>query len=142
MSTWDALVGDRTLRAIRTDVHHPFDPHAHGVALDLDDVSVFIFEDPSDGYRSSCNQPMVIPGSLYQFADRIDYINVPVRITRWTVSEYLGRNEQADGLEFRDRRNDLLILRVGTDHADDYYPSYTCQWHPENIAENMAKKRV
>lgn len=31
---WDELCGERVLMAIRTDVRHPFDPDANGVALD------------------------------------------------------------------------------------------------------------
>jgi hypothetical protein len=119
--SWDDLLGERTLDAIRTDVRHPFDTDAAGVALDLGGLTVFIFEDPSDGYRSFGVSP--------------DYIRVPVRVSRWTKGE---REGEADGLEFTDRRNGKVVLRVGTDNTDDYYPSFVCDWRPQNLADNAA----
>lgn len=131
--SWDELCGERTLNAIRTDVRHPFSADASGVAMDLGDITVFVFEDPCDDYRSCSNEPMIVKQALYSFGVSPDYIRVPVLITRWTQSE---RGGEADGLEFTDRRNGKLILRVGTDNSDDYYPSFVCEWQPANIAEN------
>jgi hypothetical protein len=133
--SWDDLLGERTLDAIRTDVRHPFDTDAAGVALDLGGLTVFIFEDPSDGYRSCSAEPLIVKAPLYSFGVSPDYIRVPVRVSRWTKGE---REGEADGLEFTDRRNGKVVLRVGTDNTDDYYPSFVCDWRPQNLADNAA----
>jgi hypothetical protein len=134
--SWDDLCGNRVLRAIRMDVRHPFDANAAGVALDLDEVTVFVFEDPNDGYRSSAAEPMIVKAPLYSFGCYPEYIRAPVLVKRWTVSECGG--DGADGVEFIDTRNGKTILLLGTDNIDDYYPSYTCDWRPQNLAENAA----
>ena len=133
--SWDDLCGERMLRAIRTDVRHPFQSEANGVALDLDDITVFVFEDPNDGYRSCATEPMIVKEPLYAFGCDPDYIRAPVLIRRWTKSEY---GDGADGVEFIDKRNGKTILLLGTDNVEDYYPSYTCDWRPQNLAENAA----
>lgn len=132
MTTWDDLCGERQLRAIRTDVVHPFNSEASGVALDLEDMTVFVFEDPSDGYRSCAAAPLVAKCSLYEFGCSPEYLRVPVLIQRWTKSDY----GTPDGVEFIDRRNGKVILLLGTDNSDDYYPSFTCDWRPANLADN------
>lgn len=135
MSAWDELCGERELMAIRTDVRHPFDAAANGVALDLGDITVFVFEDPSDGYRSSAAEPMIAKTSLYSFGCNPEYIRAPVTIKSWTTDD---EGRKADGWEFIDRRNGRTILRVGTENADDYYPRFVCDWRPQNLAENAA----
>lgn len=134
LPSWDDLCGRRVLMAIDTTVRHPFDPDASGVALDLGEFTVFIFEDPSDGYRSSAAAPLVARESLYVFQKSgIQYLRAPVLIRLWTKSEYGGN---AEGLEFIDERNGKTILLVGTSNSDDYYPSFVCDWLPQNLSEN------
>jgi len=130
---WDELCGERELRAIKTDVRHPFDADASGVALDLGDITVFAFENPSDGYRSCAASLLIAKGSLYEFGCSPDYLRVPVLISRWTKSE---GGYEADGVEFRDKRNGKVILVLGTDNSNDDYPSFTCDWRPQDLADN------
>ncbi len=132
--SWKDLCGEHILKAIRTDVRHPFDADASGVALYLDDMTVFVFEDPCDGYRSSAVDPMIVNAPMYSFGVNPDYIRVPVRISLWTKEkDYHGESE---GIKVVDRRNGLVILTLGTSDSDDYYPSFVCDWRPGNIAEN------
>lgn len=132
---WEDICGNRELRAIRTDIRHPFQSEANGVALDLGDMTVFVFEDPSDGYRSRSAEPLIAKTSLYSFGCNPEYIRAPVLIRLWERSEYGGA---AEGVEFIDTRNGKTILRLGTDNSDGYYPSFTCDWQPQNLAENAA----
>lgn len=134
---WSAVYGERELRAIRTDVRHPFQHEANGVALDLVDMTVFVFEDPSDGYRSCATAPMISHSSLYEFGCDPQYIRAPVLIRPWTQSAH--GSDGVDGVEFIDRRNGKTILLLGTDNCDDYYPSFTCDWRPQNLAENEGR---
>lgn len=131
---WDELCGERMLNAITTDIKHPFCTEAQGVALYLDEMTVFVFEDPSDGYRSSATTPMLVKAPLYEFGHSPEYIRVPVLVRRWTEDSY----GVPDGVEMIDRRNGKTVLRLGTSNSDDYYPSFTCDWKPENLTENQA----
>lgn len=135
MSAWSDLCGDRDLMAIRTDVRHPFDADANGVALDFGGITVFVFEDPSDGYRSSAAEPMIAKTGMSEFGCNPEYIRAPVTIKPWTTDD---EGCMAEGWEVVDRRNGQMILRVGTSSADDYYPSFVCDWRPQNLAENAA----
>jgi len=136
---WSDLYGEHELKAIRTDVTHPFDSSASGVAMDLGDITVFVFEDPSDGYRSCATEPMIVKAPLYSFGCSPDYIRAPVLVREWSSSEY---GSGADGIEMIDKRNGKTILRLGTANADDYYPSYTCDWRPQDLADNADKART
>lgn len=131
--TWTDLCGERELLSIRTDVRHPFSTEANGVALDLGNLTVFVFEDPSDGYRSSACEPLIAQQSLYAFGVSPEYVRVPVLIRPLTQGRY---GAKAEGLEFIDRRNGKTVLLLGTDNCDDYYPSFTCEWTPANLVEN------
>lgn len=133
--SWNDLCGMRTLSSIRTDVRHPFDADASGGAFELDDMTVFIFEDPSDGYRSSAIEPMIVKAPMYSFGCSPEYIRAPVLVRLWERSEYGGA---AEGIEIIDMRNGKTILRAGTSNSDDYYPSYTFDWMPKELAENAA----
>lgn len=94
---------------------------------------MLVFEDPNDGYRSSATSPMVMGGSLYQLCDNVNYIFVPSLVRIWEAGDdrYGGVNE---GIEILDRRNGKTILTLGTTDVDDYYPSFVCDWRPENVA--------
>ena len=127
---WKELYGERTLLAIRTDVRHPFSVDAGGVALYLDDFTVFVFEDPCDDYRSMAAEPLIANTPLYNFGCSPEYLRIPVRVS--TMADCDG----ADGIQLVDRRNGKVILRLGTDNTDDYYPYFVCDWRPQNIAEN------
>ncbi len=133
---WDDLLGERELKAIRIDVRHPFDPDSSGVAFELGDFTVFVFEDPSDGYRSCAVEPMIVHSPMYAFGCDPDYIRVPVTVSRWEKGA--GDDYEPDGIQMKDRRNGKVILTLGTSNSDDYYPSFVCDWQPENIAGNAA----
>lgn len=82
-TTWDDLCGPCTLSSVRTDVTHPFDSNASGIAFELDTPdqsrTVFVFEDPSDGYRSCATEPMVVRAPMYSFGCDPEYIREEAR---------------------------------------------------------------
>ena len=130
---WKELLGEATLHAVRTDVRHPFDANASGIAVDLGAYTVFFFEDPNDGYRSSCASPMIAQGSMHEYGVSPEYVRAPVLIQPHTKND---GGFPAEGLEFVDRRNAKTILIVGTDNTGDYYPWFVCDWRPQNLATN------
>lgn len=96
----------------------------------LDDVIYMAIEDPSDGYRSSMREIKVSDGEMKNvFAP----VKVLCRIR--TKGEYGGTD---DTLEIIDMENGLVILEVGTDNCDDYYPMWVGAWHPERMAVNAS----
>lgn len=136
---WSDLYGAHILRSIRTDARHPFVADANGVAFELDDwKTVFVFENKDDGYRSSSDEPLITNSSLNKFGIYPEYINVPVEIVRWSEEDEIesGRYGKPEGIKVIDKRNELVILLLGTRHTDDYYPCFTCDWRPQNIFEN------
>lgn len=135
---WAALCGKRTLKAISMDVKHPGDASASGCMLEIDDCVVFAFENPDDGYRSCCNEPLIGKGDTsYGYrADNVTHLGyVPVEIELWEFAQE-GENHsgQCNGIRIKDTRNGATILLLGTDNTDDYYPSYVCDWQPQNLA--------
>lgn len=123
--------GLQELLAINVNVRHPFNPDSNGVALDFGTKTVLIFEDANDGYRSAAATPIIYEGSLYELCDNVNYVRVPVRVEPMQAAEYA---DGADGIDLWDTRNDRLILRVGTDNVDDYYPTFVLDFRPEMIA--------
>lgn len=135
---WGKLHGEHILNAIRMDVRHPFDPDAGGCALALGDLTIFVFEEPNDGYRSAAIEPFIIKQPFYTFTSHAsssstDRLHIPVLVQKLTPS---SASAGAEGIEAIDQRNGKLIIRLGTDNSDDYYPIFICEWTPQNIAEN------
>jgi len=122
------LTGEHTLVAIRTDLRHPFDPDASGIAIELDTHTLFFYENPDDGYRSSCGEPLIAEASMHSFGVSPEYLHIPVLVRSWT-------EPNTDGIEVLDRRNGKTILTVGTANIDDYYPYFVCEWVPRNIQQ-------
>lgn len=88
-------------------------------------------EDPSDGYRSCMNDIVeVTPPPVMQNTF------VPLRVVarHRDVCEY---GDGADILELVDVVTNKIVLEVGTDNKDDYYPSFVSAFHPENMACNV-----
>lgn len=137
MSTWLDLRGKRTLRGVRTDVRHLFDNYSDGIAVDLGDITVLAFEDANDGYRSCCPGPLISRVPLSSLAPHSEYLNVPVLVKLWSRDDNGG---VAEGIEILDRRNGKTVVQIGTRNYDDYYPVFTANYYPQNIAENTGTK--
>lgn len=98
----------------------------------LDGKVYLAIEDPSDGYRSHL-------ASLAQFTDEMPMENVfpPVKVlARQRPAGRYGR--EADILELIDIQTGGVVLEVGTDNTDDYYPSYVASFSPENMSTNAS----
>lgn len=95
----------------------------------LDGVVYIAIEDPSDGYRSTMRDLIV--------ANDVTMKNVFPAIEvigrRRTEGEYGGTD---DVLELVDAITDKVVLEVGTDNCDDYYPCFVASFHPEAMATN------
>lgn len=142
MTEFSEITGPAMLATVpNMNVRHPVDADASGVMFTLDNRTYLIFEDPSDGYRSSAGPILSFDGDVYSLGGNDNhpiYINEPV-ICRHAVSGEYGSTD--DILELISVETGNVVFRVGTFNTDDYYPSFKCEWSPENLSVN-AKTRA
>lgn len=139
MTTFADLAGDHVFGIVPTKARHPFSNDADGVCFVLDETTYLVFEDPSDGYRSSAGPVLSWEGGAYEIGydgyDFPNYIREPVVCTHRTT----GKDEWEDGadiLEVRSKETGELIFEVGTANTDDYYPSFVNSWNPAGLSAN------
>lgn len=86
-------------------------------------------EDPDDGYRSSMRELIVDQhAKLQNVFPAIEVVGV-----HRTKGKYSGED---DVLELIDTTTGKVVLEVGTDNVDDYYPGFVASFHPENMVTN------
>lgn len=118
-----------------TDVRHPFDSDSNGVAFEIDGTVYMVWEDGNDGYRSSAGPLMSFSGSPYQIGwNNAEYAAWPVVVSHRTKSEYGGED---DVIEIRMAETGDLVLVVGTENVDDYYPSFVASYTPPRCARRQ-----
>jgi hypothetical protein len=86
----------------------------------LDDCVFEAVEDESDGYRSCMEEIRMkddTSGLIF-----LDQPLARVRIEKTCEGHYGGND--ADGFALVDLKDGFVWLKFGTDHADDYYPSF------------------
>jgi hypothetical protein len=96
----------------------------------LNGVTYSAIEDPSDGYRSCFGEIRVIK-------DKLKNTFAPCIVI---ASRGMGENE--DVIMFRDKLTNKVVLEVGTDSSDDYYPSFVASFVPQNMAINSGDREI
>lgn len=94
----------------------------NALIIRIDDKNYLCYEDPSDGYRSY---------SKFKETDK-ECTNTfpPQRVM-------LKHSCRHDYKAYKFYNPDFeLVLLVGTDNYDDYYPVAVWEWHPENLPIN------
>jgi hypothetical protein len=88
-------------------------------------------QDPGDGYRSSMKE--LIAGPTAKIKNK--FPSIPV----FCIHRIAGRSygDGADILDIYDMTTAKIILSVGTDNIDDYYPSWVASFTPENMSVNQ-----
>lgn len=127
------LVGEHLLSGLDEYIvkgEETWEEDANAYRFVLDDITYMAVEDPSDGYRSMlCD--------LQITSDKVNYNFPPQKVIGKMMlpnSEYYAN----DIIEFYDAFTDKLVLSIGTDNYDDYYPSCVMNWHPENLNINQS----
>ena len=97
------------------------------VTLVLDDKCVEFSENPEDGYRSSHNGPVFVSRSVSNTFTPIGVMvtTIATGIDRWANSSDVYRFMAVD--------SELVVLEVGTDDIDDYYPYWVCNFSAEAL---------
>lgn len=90
----------------------------------LDKKTYTAIEDPSDGYRSSMREiklSKVVIKNVFK----------PVK-----VMGVMRQDTSDDVIDFFDVKTGKVVLSVGTEDLDDYYPGFVAFFNPENMAIN------
>jgi len=82
----------------------------------IGDLTFEAIEDESDGYRSMLGSLEIVQNIRPQFREEV------------TISS--SDNE----LFFLTNTSGQVVLTVGTDRADDYYPTFIFNWQPRNLS--------
>jgi hypothetical protein len=99
----------------------------------LDGVTYTAIEDPGDGYRSSMEKLIVTN-------DQVMNTFAPVQVMA-TVSDKDRYGSEAKILVLTDTANGKVVLQVGTENIDDYYPGFLGEWIPQNLSVNEDKAK-
>jgi hypothetical protein len=130
----DSLIGEHVLDAVdmSTEKVKSWGDHfedAEVIRFRLDGVVYTAVEDPDDGYRSSMSRLFVSPN------DEMRNVFPPTRVLarKKDGGEYGGVN---DTLQMIDLATGKVVLEVGTDNTDDYYPWFVAYFEPRHLAAN------
>lgn len=124
----ESLVGEHRLSGVDMGSRKVSGEECNTISFTLDGKTYTATEDPNDGYRSSM-------GSLIVTKEKCKNNFAPQRV----VAHYI--NGSHDTLEVIDCKTGAVVLRVGTDNSDDYYPSFVAEFTPENMAVNAKVKK-
>ena len=96
------------------------------VLFQIDGSNYLVIEDGDDGYRSYMNE-----------IEKTDRVIKNTFLGQSVKCEHQG--EETDILKIYSLDN-KLILEVGTDYFDDYYPCAVFNYYPENMDINQNNK--
>lgn len=105
------------------------DEDAQHCLFKLGDQSYVVVEDPSDGYRSCMREIQRCfgdPTNLFPGEEVL--ARMDTHDDEW--------NQENDTLELVSVVTRKVVLRVGTDNCDDYYPYFVANFMPENMSIN------
>lgn len=117
------------------------EPEKATVVYALLDGHVFAFkEDPSDGYRSSCDVEEDVPfpeGARFSMQHSPMKLFAKVGISK-DDTEYCDTS--FEGLKlFHHEDSEKQVAEFGTSNYDDYYPSYRCSVDVEALNHDPAR---
>lgn len=123
------LVGTHVLSGIETG-NRPIGGWQY-VRFTLDDYTYELEEDPDDGYRSYYNE-------LECVGKKIGKIPIPNIL----VFCHMRKQDRygSDVIEMYDAATGDLVLAVGTENCDDWYPFTVFEYYPENMICNEERK--
>lgn len=98
----------------------------------LDGDTYLAMENPDDGYRSSLS-----------YVKKSDPLNKTIQyVCKNKIPShfvYSVTSNDGDVVDFVDKITNKIVLSIGTNFADDYYPCCVMSFCPENLAINKNK---
>jgi len=138
---WYTLTGVDTVSMCNPDCNSAYEEAmCNACNFILNGIVYQISEDPADGYRSYARDIKILhDGGLVS----------NTFIGAWVYAHHVSHREDcgytysnqktADILELIDMISNQIVLTIGTDYSDDYYPYYVCDFQPENMAINQGR---
>lgn len=109
-----------------------------GVLIILNDVVYEMCYDPDDGYRSFGRFVKTsIPTSEVRFKFPPQLVELRNIVNK--VADEYGNETDYKGIEIFDAKNGKIVLEVGTDYLDHYYPCGNFSYKPENLSINEGR---
>lgn len=103
-----------------------------GIIITIDGENYVVFSDHDDGYRSYGACHPTTKKQKFSFPEQeVSCINQKVR----QFDADMGIDDNRDWLEIRNLKGEL-ILCIGTDTSDSYYPMSIFRYYPENLPIN------
>jgi len=96
----------------------------------IDGKTYKAIEDPDDGYRSYLSELGVTDEKVVNSFS-------PQKVVGKMKDDCGG--EKNNVIQFIDAVTGKVVLEVGTEDTDDYYPYCVIHWSPENLAINAGK---
>jgi hypothetical protein len=97
---------------------------ANALRFRLDGVVYVAIEDEQDGYRSMLDRIIVEADAVVK--------------NTFPATRVLACLSADDGLlDLLDVVTQKVVLQVGTDHSEDYYPRFVASFMPEHLAVNQ-----
>lgn len=108
------FIGEHYLSCVQFD--------GNDIIFVLDNIAFIAIENPSDGYRSALDGCKIFTGT-------IDAKNIfpPVKVSV---------TQDVEILDFIDIITKKVVMKIGTDESDTYYPIFLNKWYPENLYLN------
>lgn len=132
-TTLEALIGEHVLTGVDFGVipkTESWDEDASSMTFVFDGQAHCVREDPSDGYRSSMRDIALVE-------DPVINTFAPCRVVCTFALDRAGQRNHV--LLCIDAVTGNVVLSMGTDDSDDYYPQYVARFSPENMASNATK---
>jgi len=129
------LVGEHELSGVDTTTERvkqygDYYEDCEVVRFVLDGKTYKATEDPDDGYRSYLKELEVTDEKVANSFPPQKVVGKMKDDSDW---------EKNDTIQFIDTTTGKVVLEVGTDNNDDYYPYCVLYWSPENLAINAGK---
>jgi hypothetical protein len=107
----------------------------------LDGFTYCVTEDPDDGYRSAMRDIVIVDPAESDMVPIDPPLVVEVRSTHGQREDSPCTSDDVHWIYFVNERTGLVVLEVGTDHSDSYYPSFIWSWTPEGYTPRWLEAR-
>jgi hypothetical protein len=125
--TFDELLGKHILTGVDMEQVKGEYEDSQILRFVLDGRVLVAIEDPEDGYRSSL-------GSLKETKDVVKNTFPPCKVVGSKFPD--GAYEENNILCLTDVITGKIVMEVGTENYNDYYPCFVGVFNPENMAVN------
>ena len=104
-----------------------YDSSSHAIRFILDGLTYEAKEDPQDDYRSSLDTITIV-------TTPVNNVFEPCQVI--ATKRAGSKHEACDIVDFTDTLTGKVVLSVGTDNTDDYYPWFVGDFDPTALFVN------